>query len=143
MPAWGYENETDPAVMARKIAAAADHGIDAFIFDWYFFDADPGRSSRSPHYSPDGSRYLHAALEKGTLAAANNDRLAFAVMWCNHDAWPDAKGVVRPGTFEALTDHVIERYFKHPSYWRIDGRPYFSICQVDTFIASRGRRRSG
>ena len=33
VPVWGYENENDPVVMARKIAAAADHGIDAFIFD--------------------------------------------------------------------------------------------------------------
>jgi hypothetical protein len=31
VPAWGYENENDPAVMARKIEAAASHGIDAFI----------------------------------------------------------------------------------------------------------------
>ena len=24
--------------MAQKIAAAADHGINAFIFDWYYYD---------------------------------------------------------------------------------------------------------
>lgn len=34
VPAWGYEDESDPAAMARKIDAAADHGLDAFIFDW-------------------------------------------------------------------------------------------------------------
>jgi hypothetical protein len=27
IPVWGYENENDPAVMARKISAAADHGL--------------------------------------------------------------------------------------------------------------------
>jgi len=36
VPFWGYENENDPAAMARKIDAAADHGINAFIFDWYY-----------------------------------------------------------------------------------------------------------
>ena len=38
VPLWGYGDESDPAVMARKIDAAADHGVDAFIFDWYYYD---------------------------------------------------------------------------------------------------------
>ena len=28
VPRWGYENEADPSVMAKKISAAADHGVD-------------------------------------------------------------------------------------------------------------------
>ena len=28
VPLWGYGDESDPAVMARKIDAAADHGVD-------------------------------------------------------------------------------------------------------------------
>jgi len=142
VPAWGYENENDPAVMARKIAAAADHGIDAFIFDWYYYDADDSRLSKQPSFSPDGSKYLHTALESGYLAAANNDRLKFAIMWCNHDVWPDAKGAVKPETFEKLTDYVIEKYFKHPSYWKVGGCPYFSIYQMNTFIATFGGDRA-
>lgn len=31
VPLWGYEDEADPKVMAKKIDAAADHGIGAFI----------------------------------------------------------------------------------------------------------------
>ena len=27
IPLWGYTDESDPAVMAKKIAAAADHGV--------------------------------------------------------------------------------------------------------------------
>jgi hypothetical protein len=34
VPAWGYEMDNDPAVMAKKIDAAADNGVDHFIFDW-------------------------------------------------------------------------------------------------------------
>jgi hypothetical protein len=33
--------------MAQKIAAAADHGIDAFIFDWYYYDDGPSPTGRS------------------------------------------------------------------------------------------------
>src|SRR5258708_103254 len=38
VPAWGYEDESLPDVMAKKIGAAADHGVDAFIFDWDWYD---------------------------------------------------------------------------------------------------------
>jgi len=38
VPLRGYEDESDPAAMARKIDAAADHGVDVFIFDWYYYD---------------------------------------------------------------------------------------------------------
>ena len=41
VPLWGYADESDPKVMAQKIAAAADHGIDAFIFDWYYYNDGP------------------------------------------------------------------------------------------------------
>ncbi len=89
----------------------------------------------------DGSKYLHSALESGYLGAANNDRLKFAVMWCNHDLGSIAKGAIRPETFESLTDDVIEKYFKHPSYWKIDGCPYFSIYQFKTFLETFGGDR--
>jgi hypothetical protein len=45
VPLWGYRDESDPKVMAQKIAAAADHGIDAFIFDWYFPNVSMGWDS--------------------------------------------------------------------------------------------------
>ena len=41
LPAWGYTDEADPVQMAQKIQAAADHGIDAFIFDWYMYEDGP------------------------------------------------------------------------------------------------------
>ena len=69
-PLWGYTDESDPKVMAQKIDAAADHGIDAFIFDWYYYNDGP---------------FLERGLEKGFLAAPNNRRLKFALMWANHD----------------------------------------------------------
>jgi len=135
VPLWGYGDESDPAVMARKIDAAADHGIDAFIFDWYWYDDGP---------------FLERALEKGFLKAPNNDRLKFAVMWANHD-WVDIHparigvrpkllypGAITPETFDRMTDHVIERYFHHPSYWKLDGHPYFSVYELFKLVESLG-----
>lgn len=40
VPLWGYTDEKDPGQeMARKIEAAASHGIDVMLFDWYRYDA--------------------------------------------------------------------------------------------------------
>jgi ketosteroid isomerase-like protein len=135
VPLWGYGDESDPAVMARKIDAAADHGIDAFIFDWYYYDDGP---------------FLDRSLDRGFLKAANNSRLRFALMWANHD-WVEIHpyrrgapqkvlypGGVKPETFSKICDHVIGDYFSHPSYWRIDGRPYFSFYDLSKLIANFG-----
>ncbi len=46
IPLWGYEDEADPAVMARKISVAADHGLRQFIFDWYWCEDGPFLASR-------------------------------------------------------------------------------------------------
>ncbi len=134
-PLWGCTDESDPAVMARKTDAAADHGIDVFIFDWYYYD--------------DGL-FLERCLERGFMKAPNAGRLKFALMWANHD-WYDIHpatlahppellhpGTITPETFERMTDYIIETYFTHPSYWTIDGCPYFSVYELHTLVKSFG-----
>lgn len=135
VPAWGYEDEAKPEVMAKKIDAAADHGLDAFIFDWYWYEDGP---------------FLQRALEDGFLKAPNADRLKFALMWANHD-WIDifpavrtspyrvlAPGKVSAAAFEAATNHMIETYFRHPSYWRVNGGLYVSIYDLTALISNFG-----
>jgi hypothetical protein len=135
VPLWGYEDESDPAVMARKIDVAADHGIDVFLFDWYWYQDGP---------------YLERALERGFLGAAGGSRLRFALMWANHD-WMDihpaprarphrllAAGRVSPEGFVRATDHVIRTCFAHPDYWRLDGALYFSIYELSKLIEGFG-----
>ena len=140
VPAWGYTDEANPAHMEQKIQAAADHGIDAFIFDWYFYD--------------DGL-FLERGLEEGFFGAKNNKRLKFGLMWANHD-WIDIHpatsssllqeggpallypGTVMPETWDRMTDYIIETYFKHPSYWLINGSPYFSVYDLSKLVRSFG-----
>ncbi|MFM7321011.1 MAG: glycoside hydrolase family 99-like domain-containing protein [Armatimonadota bacterium] len=135
VPLWGETDESDPAEMARKIDAAADHGIDVFLFDWYHHDS---------------GKFLHRGLEAGFLQAPNRDRLRFALMWANHD-WIDIhpakrgvpphchfQGRIRPDTWDSLTDHVIADLFAQPNYWKPGGKPYFSIYELHTFLESFG-----
>ncbi|MEO8396653.1 MAG: glycoside hydrolase family 99-like domain-containing protein [Chloroflexota bacterium] len=137
IPQWGYEDEADPRVFARKIGAAVDHGLTSFIFDWYWYN--------------DGA-FLNRCLEAGYLGAENRDALKFALMWANHN-WVDIfplkrsqyqnpqllyPGTITVQTFDRMTDHIIERYFSQPSYWKIDGCPYFSIYELFRLIEGFG-----
>lgn len=135
LPLWGFTDESDPQEMARKIDAAANHGVDAFIFDWYYYDDGP---------------FLQRCLNDGFLKAGNVSRLKFGLMWANHD-WIELHpyhrgaprsvlypGKVTPAGFGRICDHVIRDYFVHPSYWRIDGRPYFSFYDLTRLLESFG-----
>lgn len=135
VPAWGYTDEKDPAEMARKIDAAADNGVDVFIFDWYYYDDGP---------------FLNRALDEGFLKAPNTEKLKFALMWANHD-WLDIHpytkgdeqkilypGRVTPETFDKIGDLIIKEYFTKPNYWTVDGKPYFSVYDVQKFVENFG-----
>ena len=58
-PLWGYEMDDDPKVMEKWIDAATDHGVNIFIFDWYWFDGKP---------------FLESTINNGFLKAANNEK---------------------------------------------------------------------
>ncbi|MCX6625963.1 MAG: glycoside hydrolase family 99-like domain-containing protein [Acidobacteria bacterium] len=134
-PLWGHEDESSPVVMQKKIEAAATHGLSHWIFDWYHYNDGP---------------FLQRALEDGYLKASNNHRLQFALMWANHD-WLEIQpakyntrpeivfpGAVTRPAFDRITDYIIETYFRHPSYWKLDGAPYFSIYELFRLVDGLG-----
>lgn len=134
-PLHGYEDEADPAVMAGKIELAAASGLDAFLFDWYWYDGGP---------------YLQRPLEEAFLPASRGGDVRFALMWANHDwlnihPWKRAtgptelaSGLVDAAEFERATDYLIERYFSHPQYLLFDGKPYLSIYELATLVRGLG-----
>jgi len=136
IPLWGYFDEANPKWASKEIDAAADNGIDVFIYDWYWYK--------------ETGQYLQEGLEKGFLQAPNNKRLKFALMWANHD-WMNihptpytnfqekqTDGRVNEGLWDTITTYVVEHYFKQPNYWKIDGKPYFSIFLTAHFIEGFG-----
>ena len=38
LPLWGYKMDNDPLAWEQKIGAASDHGVNTFIFDWYWYN---------------------------------------------------------------------------------------------------------
>lgn len=142
VPLRGYEDESDPKVMEKKIEDAVNHGVDGFIFDWYWFN--------------DGG-YRLKCLDEGFLGAGNCEKAKFAIMWCNHDpiyAHPAAKhtgrvvlksGDLNVQSFVEGTDHCIKNYFCKPNYLRnSEGKLYFSIFLsarlIDNFGGCEGAK---
>ncbi|MBE6551663.1 MAG: hypothetical protein E7665_05945 [Ruminococcaceae bacterium] len=128
-PLWGFVNEADPYVMQMQIDAATDHGINVFIYDWYWYDTRP---------------FLEHCLDNGFLKAQNNHKMKFYLMWANHDAnhlWNKElsdtcgdvviwKGAQDRKQFEIIVKRVIEKYFSHPCYYKINGCPVFMIYEL-------------
>jgi len=135
VPLWGFEDESDPNVMEKKIETAASHGVNILIFDWYWYEGQP---------------FLEKCIDEGFFKARNNDKINFYLMWANHDAttlWDLERshkreiiwdGKVDRANFDKVVDRVIERYMKHPSYYKIDGKPVFSIYELGTLIEGLG-----
>lgn len=134
-PLWGYVNEADPYVMEMEIEAAVDHGVNVFIYDWYWYDNRP---------------FLENCLNDGFLKAKNHDKMKFYLMWANHDAlalWDRRNshtdtviwnGKVNFEQFQVIGKRWIEQYFSLPCYYRIDGKPVVSIYDVANFIQGLG-----
>ena len=134
-PLWGYEDESDPEVMEKKIRAAKDYGIDGFIFDTYYYDDGP---------------YRARCLDEGFLKAKSGSDFEFAVMWCNHDAiyaHPSPRTIISPvlksgavteKDFVGITNAFIEKYFSRPNYMRVDGKLFFVIYNVGKLLGELG-----
>ena len=136
-PVWGPVNEADPAVMEMEIEQATRHGVNVFIFDWYWFDGRP---------------FMETTLTDGFLKAPNKDKMKFYLMWANHNVenyWDTRiakyggeniiwRGGVDREEFEKICKRNIEMFFKQPNYYKIDGKPVFMIYEVTTFIEGIG-----
>jgi hypothetical protein len=134
LPLWGYKMDDDPLAWEQKIDAALSHGVNTFIFDWYWYDGKP---------------FLEEAVNEGFLGAANNEEANFYIMWANHDVpgnmWNHYRyktdsliwhGEVDRENYKIVVNRVINQYFKRPNYLKIDGKPVFSIYSLGDLFQS-------
>lgn len=136
-PLWGYQDEADPEVMEMQIEEAVKHGVNVFIYDWYWYDRRP---------------FLEQCLNDGFLKAKNTEKMKFCLMWANHNAnnaWDkrlsdeDPLEVIWQGSvdrkeFDIIADRIINKYFIQPNYYLYDGCPVFMIYDISSFIDGVG-----
>jgi len=134
-PFWGYEMDDDPAVVEKWIDAASDHGVNVFVYDWYWYEGGP---------------FLESALDNGFLKAKNNQKMQFYIMWANHDVKYNYWNVYRYNdntdilwnakvdwkNYQIIVDRVINQYFRQPNYFKINGEPVFSIFSIGKLLES-------
>lgn len=136
VPLWGYVMDDDPLAVEKKIDAATDHGVNVFIYDWYWYDGKP---------------FLEEALDEGFLKARNRNKMDFYILWANMDIpgnllnsyrYPTDSiiwtGRVDWDNFKKIVDRVINKYFSQPNYFRINDEPVFSIIILDNLVKSFG-----
>jgi glycoprotein endo-alpha-1,2-mannosidase len=116
VPAFGEYDSRSPAIAERHIALAASHGIDFFAIDWW-----PNRPAQND------------AIDSGFLHASNIDQIRFCIFYESADPGDlnDAQGILfdeaAKERFVSDMVTIARRYFGHPSYLRIDGRPVIEL----------------
>lgn len=137
VPLWGYEHDDDPKVMERWIDTATEHGVNTFIFDWYWFNNGP---------------FLEGCINDGFLKAANNRKMHFYIMWADHDVarnyWNVHRykddtsrlwaGAIDWDNWRIVVERIIRQYFKQPNYLKIDGKPVFAVFDTGNLIKTFG-----
>jgi len=136
IPLLGYQDEADPKVMRQHVELALAHGINVFIMDWYWYLNAP---------------CFERQLNEGLIPALKGTDAKFYLMWANHDVcdlwnmhvdthwdqvqWP---GRVSRDVLEPMFDRIIEKYLVLDAYYRIAGKPVFSIFEYPTLMAGLG-----
>ena len=136
-PLWGFEHDNDPVVVEKWINTALEHGVNTFVYDWYWYDGKP---------------FLESALNDGFLKAPSNEKMNFYIMWANHNVkrnyWNYHRygddtsqlwsGGVDRENFEIIVDRIINQYFKRPNYLKINGCPVFALFSLSALMDGLG-----
>ncbi|MFZ4397785.1 MAG: glycoside hydrolase family 99-like domain-containing protein [Kiritimatiellia bacterium] len=139
IPLLGYQDEADPKVMRQHVELALAHGVNVFIVDWYWYLNAP---------------CFERQLNEGLIPALQGTDGEFFLMWANHDVndlwnmhvdtyWdrpqkPLWSGQVKRAELEPMFDRIIEKYLGLDSYYRINGKPVFSIFDYANLVTGLG-----
>lgn len=137
VPMLGAYDDRDPIEVGRRVTLARDHGVDAFIYGFFWCR---------------GKRVFQDALDHGFLGSALGRATPFALMWANRMPrrvlpvrradLPVIDGARRVESdaedFVELVATLGERYFHRPNYVTVEGRLYFSIFDSTFFLRELG-----
>jgi hypothetical protein len=118
-PLYGWR-DTGAQTLRAQLYWAGRMGIDFFNFLWYH------RPDRT------GAPFLNDALET-YVASKEHHGVGFAITYTNEDAF-----VVPRGGWRAIAEQWVTRYFTHPDYVRIGGRPVLFVLEGNSFFEQHG-----
>lgn len=114
-PVWGWRADSQE-IVERQIDLAADHGIDFFLFCWYW------RDSKGP-INPDAIEKvsMHTQLNM-YLKAKNKQKLQFGLLVANHGG----SEIIGADNWEKAAQYWM-KYFKDEQHVTLDGKPLVVI----------------
>lgn len=120
-PLLGQYSSSDPKIAEQHIAWAQKYGIDFFVLSWF---------------GPDS--YLDSNIQNGFLKAKNIGQTKFAILYepaqCLTRKIPiDFSDPKIADKFEKDFEYLAKKYFSHPSYFKIQGRPVVAIYVTRVF----------
>ena len=118
-PVLGWYREGDPEVADWQIKWAVEHGINFFLYDWYW---------------DRGARHLEHGLHDAYFKARYRHLLKFCLLWANHNP-------AHTSTQEdclAVARYWIENYFRRPEHLTVDGKPVMIIFSTHRLTEDLG-----
>lgn len=114
-PIWGWRDDS-VEIMEKQIDLAADHGIEFFMFCWYWSN-DKGAISTEKI----DEISLHKCLDL-YMKAKNRHRIKFGLLIANHQG----AEIVGTENWVAATNYWT-KYFSDKQYITIDDKPFIAI----------------
>lgn len=115
-PVWGWRSDSQE-IVEMQIDLAANHGIDIFIFCWYWM----GNSDGKMNADAIENLSLHTQMNM-YFKAKNKNKIQFALVVANHGN----NTIKTPAQWEEAT-HYWMKYFKDPQHLSVDGKPLIVI----------------
>lgn len=127
-PVWGWRGDSQE-IVEKQIDLAADHGLDYFLFCWYWRDTNGPINVTEIENAPQ-----HVSMNY-YLKASNKNRLRFGLLVANHSG-AEIKGA---DNWEEAARYWMQ-YFKDSQYVTVDGKPLvviFNPADLDEKSISR------
>jgi hypothetical protein len=119
-PLLGEYNSADPIVVSKHIDWATGHGVDAFAISWWGEDPD----MRLAKFENTFLKHSMLGQIKFCIIYENNGRLKIQNPNDSSEKW--IEDLDDPFNKERLISDFVNltKYFSHPQYLKIDGKPY-------------------
>ncbi len=127
-PLLGFYNSDDNIVFNKHVDWATGHGIDVFVFPWFF----PGSEQ-------------HSILEKNMKADLFNQiKFSFISTFVDREGRQPPFNFDDPRVKQDFVDNISyikDHYAKLPNFWKIDGKPVIVSWATHVYMSKTGNIR--
>lgn len=144
-PCLGAYDQSKPTVAEWHIKWAAEHGVNFFAFDWYWRLGQEKLNSALDAFlqarNVSAIKFCLHACNEAYFQATPHGRCETYFDWgleWNLDSPQDFTHDLSQDDYHRQFAHVAERYFRHPAYLFLEGRPVFIQYRANLILRAFG-----